>query len=131
MLASPLIISGSILHMTPGDLSTYTNPKAISISQDPLGMQGIRLAGGSLVNAKGNPIGASNVWGRRLVNGSFALVFVNTDGKAADIACDAACWGKLLPAPVPTVGSLEIYDVWAGEGLPAVAISGGLSWSWP
>jgi hypothetical protein len=130
VLASPLIISGSIIHMTPRDLATYTNPKAISISQDPLGYQGIRLAGGPLVNGQGNPIGASNVWGRRLVNDSVALVFVNTGGKVADIACDAACWGKLLgPAPVPSAGSLEIYDVWAGVSLPAVAISGaGPSW---
>ena len=39
VLASPLIISGSIIHMTPTDLATYTNPKAISISQVRISME--------------------------------------------------------------------------------------------
>ena len=98
------------------------------------------------MNSKGNPVGSveGSVWGRRLVNNSFALAFFNSGSKPADIACDATCWAKLLPVSPPssppgTAASgqgnsaagqqqqqqLELYDVWAGTDLPPLAIPAG------
>jgi alpha-galactosidase len=40
VMASPLLIGSSILHMPPTDLATYSNDEVIRIDQDPLGVQG-------------------------------------------------------------------------------------------
>lgn len=46
VLASPLLISGSIQRMSAANLATYSNKEAIAISQDSLGLQGQRVQGG-------------------------------------------------------------------------------------
>ena len=43
-----MIISGSLLEMSPHDLATYSNREVIAVSQDPLGKQGVRVDGGEL-----------------------------------------------------------------------------------
>lgn len=48
MLASPLIMSGPVLKMTPQDVKTYTNPAVIAVNQDRLGRQAIPLVGTQL-----------------------------------------------------------------------------------
>eukprot|EP01047_Picozoa_sp_COSAG01_P059962 COSAG01_NODE_7278_length_3273_cov_47.680214_2_plen_440_part_00 len=48
ILAAPMIISGSLLEMSPHDLATYSNREVIAVSQDPLGKQGVRVDGGEL-----------------------------------------------------------------------------------
>ena len=93
MLAAPLLISGSVAQMSAVDLATYTNPEAIAISQDPLGKQGVRRLGASLVNDAGNPVGVINVWARELFGGSLAIAFLNTGAKKANIVCDINCIG--------------------------------------
>jgi len=48
VLAAPLLISGSVLNMSQYVLDTYLNKDVIAVSQDPLGKQGLRIAGGNL-----------------------------------------------------------------------------------
>eukprot|EP00730_Choanoeca_flexa_P002655 TRINITY_DN11122_c0_g1_i1.p1 TRINITY_DN11122_c0_g1~~TRINITY_DN11122_c0_g1_i1.p1 ORF type:complete len:493 (+),score=81.50 TRINITY_DN11122_c0_g1_i1:160-1479(+) len=48
IMASPLLISGSVLRMSNYTLETYTNKQVIAVNQDSLGKQGIRVAGGDL-----------------------------------------------------------------------------------
>jgi hypothetical protein len=106
--ASPLLISGSVATMSTTDHATYTNSEAVAISQDALGEQGVRLAGGALVNAAGNPVGVTNVWGRPLTNGRLALAFINTGPTTVNLSCTAACL-----QPHFAIGArVTIRDVW-------------------
>eukprot|EP01052_Picozoa_sp_SAG31_P012777 SAG31_NODE_755_length_12319_cov_6.335542_4_plen_1108_part_00 len=128
VLASPLLISGSVLYMTDTDLATYTNAEAIAISQDPSGHQGVRIYGGALVHPNGTPRTSQSIWARKLGNGSaYALVFVNIGEQTADIECDASCFARL---EVPTSGSLKVRDIWAGADLPPLPIGKGVSLSY-
>ena len=94
VLASPLILSGSITHMATADLQTYTNRNALSISQDPLGRQGIRIAGPPLAHGDGSGNAVVNIWARSLKDDGVALLFLNLQSKAVNISCDAACLAK-------------------------------------
>jgi hypothetical protein len=51
VLAAPLILSQSIHNMSAARLAMYTNTEIIAVSQDPMGRQGILLAGGNLAIA--------------------------------------------------------------------------------
>ena len=121
MLASPLIISGSVIYMTPGDVATYTNREVLAISQDAGCHQGTRMVGAALVNEKGNPIGAANVWGRKLEGGGLALLFLNTAGTpkgqagGANISCDAACFRASGWAAPAADAVLQVRDVWGAS----------------
>jgi hypothetical protein len=41
---APLLIGGDILHMTPATFSIVSNPEVIAVNQDPLGVQGKKVA---------------------------------------------------------------------------------------
>jgi hypothetical protein len=57
-------------------------------SQDPLGRQGVRIAGGNLTQGA-----ATNVWARPLSDGSAAVFFLNAHLLfPATVTCDAACF---------------------------------------
>ena len=45
VMASPLIISANIRNMSTMNVETYTNAEVIAVDQDPLGVQGERIAG--------------------------------------------------------------------------------------
>jgi len=45
ILAAPLIISANVRNISSYNLETYLNQEVIAINQDPLALQGIRLAG--------------------------------------------------------------------------------------
>jgi alpha-galactosidase len=131
VVAAPLLISGSVAQMSPTDLATYTNREAIAISQDPLGAQGVRLVGGPLVDTHtANPIGAINVWGRRLASGGLTLVFLNTGGQPTDVVCNASCLTGYFAAG----DTVSVRDIWANTtrqvrltatGITAHNVSGG------
>jgi len=104
VLAAPLLISGSVVHMSQADLETYSNKEVISVNQDPLGKQGIRVFGGELTK------GASNVWGKPLSDGSVAMVFINTGDAAVDVTCDPQCFSSL---GFGSQDRLDAGDLWA------------------
>lgn len=61
------------------------------------------------------PSQCTNVWGRQLSGGAFALGFVNNGGAAANVTCDAACFAQLrVPAGVT---QLKVRDLWAHADL--------------
>jgi len=74
--AAPLLISGNVRNMSDFVLQTYSNPEVIAVNQDTLGKAGWRLAGGNLSSPE-DPTSVTNVWGRPLSSGSWALVFLN------------------------------------------------------
>lgn len=53
----------------------------------------------------------TNVWGRVLSGGEYALGFVNNFAGAVNVTCDASCFAGLnLTA---SVTSLKVRDLWA------------------
>ena len=62
-MQAPLLISGTILQMSDKTLKTYTNPEVIKVSQDSLGIPGVRVAGGNLYESAcygGGSVGNGN-----------------------------------------------------------------------
>jgi len=99
--ASPLLIGANIVHLSAWDLATYTNSEVIAVNQDPMGKQGIRLAGGNLTS--GAPF---NVWGRPLVTGDWAVLFLNNSPNTRDITCDVDCFVAM------GLGKVQVRDLW-------------------
>lgn len=100
IMASPLIISGSVVNMSPATLETYSNSEVIAVDQDPAVMQGWMLKG----VPEGVPLaqGAAQVWGRPLSTGAYAIHFLNAGSQSVQLACDEACFRALLPSLSPS-----------------------------
>ena len=53
---------------------------------------------------------STNVWGRHLNDGSYAMLFLNSGAAATDVTCDASCWAKTgLPQRTSVVA---VRDLW-------------------
>eukprot|EP00038_Savillea_parva_P028500 m.65428 g.65428 ORF g.65428 m.65428 type:complete len:474 (+) comp8291_c0_seq1:200-1621(+) len=113
---APLLISQDVLNWSSYALETYSNTAVIAVNQDPLGKAGIRLQGDDLAmpciirsdRAESSDFdNCTNVWGRQLSNGRFALVYVNNALGDKNITCDAECFARLsMPAAHYTVKDL-------------------------
>jgi hypothetical protein len=51
---APLIIGSDVTKMSAATLSTLTNPEVIAVNQDPLGIQGKRVAAASSLSSNGS-----------------------------------------------------------------------------
>ena len=67
MLAAPLIAGNDIRSMTPAVTAILTNPEAIAIDQDPLGIQGFKYRAADSVD----------VWFKPLEDDEWAVCFLN------------------------------------------------------
>lgn len=67
MLAAPLIAGNDLRNMKPETVAILTNPKAIAINQDSLGIQGFRY----------KKSGDMEIWAKPLNNGDWAITFLN------------------------------------------------------
>ena len=65
---------------------------------------------GICVRAKSWGNTCSNVWGRRLVNESYSLAFVNNDDVESYVTCDGACFAALNITP--GTAQLRVRDLW-------------------
>ena len=75
MMASPLIAGNDLRKMTPSSLQIMTNPEAIGINQDPVGIQGHIIA----------RQGQVQIWaGKPLFDGSQAVLVFNQGSEPAD-----------------------------------------------
>jgi len=111
VMAAPLLISGSVTNMSSYTLATYSNKEVIAVSQDNSN-PGTRVAGSNLVKST-TP---TNVWGRKLSDGSIALVFLNAGDQNATVVCNNVCWNAMgiKGSDFP----LSAYDLWSHEALP-------------
>jgi hypothetical protein len=73
------------------------------------------------------PEECSNVWGRQLSGGDFALGFVNNDVDAANstVTCNASCFAALLNGSAPT--ALKVRDLWLHSDV--ATLTAPFSWS--
>eukprot|EP00042_Codosiga_hollandica_P033938 m.233308 g.233308 ORF g.233308 m.233308 type:complete len:553 (+) comp54289_c0_seq2:1-1659(+) len=107
IMAAPLLISADISAVSQYALETWGNEEAIAVNQDPLGIQGIRVAGFDLGSTSG-----TNVWARPLANGSWAAVFLNNDPFNQSITCNYTCFSQMkFRAPNEPADSPDYFPV--------------------
>ncbi len=102
MLKSPLLIGNNVVRMNKTDEAyrILTNEGAISVNQDPLGVQG---------NCVTNCLDyeALQVWTGPLLNDGYAVGVFNFSGE--DVKLDSLCWEDIL---LP-YESYSVWDIWA------------------
>jgi alpha-galactosidase len=107
--ASPLIAGNDLREMTDETRAILTNRDAIAVNQDPLGLQGVRVA----------VSGKREAWAKPLAGpGLRAVLLANRDQVARTVS---VTWEQAGLAPGPA----RVRDVWTGEDLGAV--EGGLA----
>mgnify|MGYP005993651029 CR=1 FL=1 len=70
LLSAPLFIGTDLRRLSMDTYELLTNQLVINVNQDPLGVQGQRMS------MSGDP---GQVWSKPMANGSFVIVFLNTD----------------------------------------------------
>jgi len=113
VMAAPLLIGSHIQNLNSWDLQTYSNTELIAVNQDPLGAQGMRVAGQNLI--QGSNLSTYNVWAKKLSGGkSFAVIFLNNANSAADVTCDASCFSAI---GIKSSTTFQVRDLWAHQNL--------------
>ena len=77
MMAAPLILGNDLTRMAEDDATreTLTNAEVIAIDQDPLGVQGRRVASSPSLGKFGGD--SAEVWSKPLADGGFAVALLN------------------------------------------------------
>ncbi|MCW3805354.1 glycoside hydrolase family 27 protein [Plebeiibacterium marinum] len=78
ILASPLIMGNDIRSATPKTIETLSNEGVVAVNQDSLGIQGFRFS---------DEYGIET-WIKPLINGDWAIVFVNMNDKEVKLYFD-------------------------------------------
>jgi alpha-galactosidase len=106
VMTAPLLIGSNVRNLSAWDLQTYTNTEVIAVNQDRLPVQGIRLQGGNLLTAK--RFHRTNIWGRQLKSGSWAVVFLNSNSEDTPLTCDRACFDQMNFQ----TNTVSVRDLW-------------------
>lgn len=100
LIASPLLIGSDLAAGIDADsLAILSAPEVIAVSQDALGVQGVRVSAAA-------PDGAE-CWARPLADGSVAALLLNRGLAPADVTCTWAEIGLKQPAAAASVRDLE------------------------
>jgi len=103
MLSAPLLIGCDLTQMDEFTLAILTNDDILSISQDPLGKQAVRIG----------QHGQEEIWARPLTDGSTAVAFFNRGRGGADISATLKDLGL--------TGAVTVRDAWMKKDLGALA----------
>jgi len=96
LLAAPLMAGNDVRSMTPETKEILTNKEVIAVDQDPLGMEGTRVA----------KDGDLEVWSKQMTDGSRAVILLNRGTTEAQVT---ATWEELgYPAHL----SAEVRNLW-------------------
>lgn len=107
--AAPLIAGADLTTLSPAALATLTNPEALSIDQDSLGLQGVKVA------TYGDGL---EVWSKPLAApGERAVLLLNRTGDPATIT---AHWSDL---GLQDASTASVRDVWAHKDLGTFSTS--------
>lgn len=105
LFSAPLMAGNDLKAMTPEILEILTNPEAIAIDQDPLGMQGRRVRDG----------GALETWLKPLADGSKAVILFNRGSETSPMEVEWKDIG-LFPG-----SSAVVRDLWARKDVATTA----------
>jgi alpha-galactosidase len=110
VLAAPLIVGCDMTTMSHDTLRILTNPGAIAIDQDPLGVQGVICHEDNSTSVQ--------VWRRPLHDGSIAVVAINRNNNASkDIFVDFSECGHGGSLDHSGESTTTVHDVWTGNVL--------------
>jgi alpha-galactosidase len=101
LLAAPLMAGNDLRNMTPETKEILLNKEVIAIDQDPLGMQGRKIA----------DFGATEAWMKPLSGSARAVILFNRGSEAAPIT---VTWEQLGLAPGVEA---QMRDLWAKKDL--------------
>lgn len=101
ILAAPLMAGNDLRNMSSEVKDILTNREVIAVDQDPLGMQGRRVARN----------GDQEVWAKQLVDGGRAVVLFNRSDKAAEITVS---WTEI---GYPEHLAANVRDLWAAKDI--------------
>lgn len=104
ILAAPLMAGNDLRAMTPEIRDILTNRDIIAIDQDPLGRQGRKI----------RDDGQTEVWGRPLQGGDWAVALLNRGRDAAEIGI---AWTEL---GWPLSSAPQVRDLWSRQDHGAV-----------
>eukprot|EP00035_Acanthoeca_spectabilis_P013270 m.244505 g.244505 ORF g.244505 m.244505 type:complete len:622 (-) comp15844_c0_seq5:40-1905(-) len=139
VLASPLLMSNDLRTVAPWAKAILLNADVIAVSQDPLGVQGVRIVdnttmGNTTVTTCAGvtpescsarvvavyPVGGTEVWARPLSNGDLAVLVLNknTYGAPMDIsvpltdigAFNASITGHVTGVPLLNATFRELFN---------------------
>jgi alpha-galactosidase len=99
LLAAPLLAGNDLSKMTPETLAILTNPEVIAVNQDPLGIQGHRVA----------QEGQLEVWVKPLADGSKAVGLFNRGETAMPVTA--------YFADVGVGDTVSVRDLWKKSDL--------------
>jgi alpha-galactosidase len=99
MLAAPLIAGNDVRNLSDETKAILLNKDVIAVDQDPMGTEATRIS----------KEGDSEVWGRPLAKGAYAIALFN---RGADAATIAVKWSD-----VKLSGNLKVRDLWAHSDL--------------
>ena len=101
LMAAPLIAGNDLRNMTPEIHDILTNKEVIAVDQDPLGVQGHRVA----------KDGDLEIWSKQLQDGGRAVILLNRGSSSHEIT---ATWEEIgYPAHL----SAAVRDLWAHKDL--------------
>lgn len=112
MLAAPLMAGNDLTTMSPVTKAIITNKAVIAIDQDPLGIQAFKY----------RQMDSIDIWCKPLINGHWALCFLNRSVENKAITFD---WTKenirddLFNKVVETSRTYKVIDVWKNQQLPS------------
>lgn len=102
IMAAPLLAGNDLRNMSQGIIDILTNEEAISVNQDPAGIQGTRVVDDGDLEVWCKPLGSAN-------GNTKAVVLFNRSGAVANMTVR---WSDInMP------GSAEVRDLWAKTGL--------------
>lgn len=101
ILAAPLMAGNDLRNMSSEVKEILTNREVVAVNQDPLGMQGRRVARN----------GEHEVWAKQLADGGRAVVLFNRSDKPAEISVS---W---IDIGFPQHLEANVRDLWAGKNI--------------
>ena len=101
LLASPLLIGCDLTKLDDFTINLLTNDEVLEVNQDPLGAQAAPVV----------KDGSTEVWSKRMADGSWAVGLFNRGPSAAPVTLD--------PVLIGINGKARVRDLWRQKDLPA------------
>jgi alpha-galactosidase len=115
---APLLISADIGGVSQYTMETWSNAEAIAINQDLGRYPDFPHGAWRLVGDDLNATAGTNVWGRALSDGGFAVAFLNNFPNPQNITCDESCFSQMN---YPSTTTLSVRDLWAHQNIDTIS----------
>jgi len=121
ILAAPMLLGNDLTRMDTFTINMMSNDEMLAVNQDPLGKQGWRIAAW---DASEQPVTGTaanrapkQVWGRPLVDGTYAVGLFNLGNEPAKVSIPLKDLSAGLKADL--AGPIAVRDIWQLKDLPA------------